>query len=160
MSKFDEQIQSLVEAGQMTPEAAEAVRDASTVRRDAETAQERAAAAEARAEAAEAKVLASTFRSVGIKAKPSALNLPKDLTPDDEDAVRAWAVDNGFLDPPPPKTDSAELAEHERQAQASAGAEGTDGVDVEALVANAKDEAELDAIIAAHPKHFHVKAAQ
>ena len=95
---------------------------ASPLRKEIADAKAELAAVIERASKAEGGLLAATFTELGIKAKPTAFALPADLDRTDRDAVSAWAVEQGLIDPPQPRVGDDVLDAQERIAQAAVGA--------------------------------------
>lgn len=101
------------------------------------------AAAVERLAKAENGVLSSTFNALGIKAKPTAFNLPADIDRTDREAVAAWAVDQGLIDPPQPKVGDDVLDAQDRIAAAATGATPSALSDAQQRVLAAGTEAEF-----------------
>lgn len=126
MPKFEDLIAEAREAGVDADWIAnlEAAYDASPLRKELKETKETLQAAIDRANRLEQSALSGTFKELGIKAKPTAFNLPQDLDKTDVEAVKAWAVDQGLIDPPPPPASDGDLAAMERIAQAGTGSVG------------------------------------
>lgn len=122
--KFEDLIAEMEEAGVDSAfiERAREAFDASPLRQELKTTKAEVAAAIERAQKAETGLLSSTFKELGITAKPTAFALPADLDRTDRDAVQAWAVDQGLIAPPAPNADSQTLDAYDRIAAASNGA--------------------------------------
>ena len=62
-------------------------------------------------------ILAAQFKEHGVTISPSALRIPDDLDPTDPEKVEGWLVQSGLASTKP-TTDPAELATHDRIANA------------------------------------------
>lgn len=124
MSSFDELLAEAEEAGVASDliERFRAASEASPLRKELKDTKAQVQAAIERAQKAEQVALATQFKELGIKAKPSAFNLPADLDFTDQDALREWAVDQNLIDPPEPQVPSDHLDALDRVAAASEGA--------------------------------------
>jgi hypothetical protein len=144
MPKFEDLIAEMEEAG-VDPAFIDKTRatfEASPLRQELKQAKEQAQAAIDRANKAENVALTGTFKELGIKAKPTAFALPDDLDRTDRDAVQAWAVEQGLVDPPAPDVPNDQLDALDRVAAASTGA-GAVSADPLAKVIDANSEAEF-----------------
>lgn len=142
-NNFEDLLEEATEAG-VDPDLIERFRaasDASPLRKELKDQKTQLEAAIQRAQKAEQVALATQFKELGIKAKPSAFNLPADLDVTDTDGLQAWAVDQGLIDPPAPKVSDGHLNALDRIADASNGASGT--VDPVDAVIGAQDEDEF-----------------
>jgi hypothetical protein len=107
MSKFDELLQEMLDAG-VQEDFVDRLRqasDGSPLRKERD---------EAVKEAGRLRGFAtkSAFSKVGIKVSPEVLSLPKDLDVTDEALVREWAEKHGIVEPEPkPEASAAELEE-------------------------------------------------
>lgn len=144
-AKFEDLIAEMEEAG-VDPafiDRAKEAFDASPLRKELKDAKAAEAAAIERASKAENGVLGGHFEALGIKAKPTAFNLPADLDRTDRDAVQAWAVDQGLIEPPQPKVQDQTLDAMDRINDASNGA-GQSALTDQAMAAlQAGNEAEF-----------------
>lgn len=141
-NSFEDLLAEAEEVG-VDPDLIERLRAASAaspLRAEKKQAEERAAAALERAIKAENAALTSTFEKLGIKAKPSAFNLPEDLDRTDFDAVQGWAVEQGLAEPPKADVPVEHLDAEDRIHAATAGAGGAPSVIDRALATDNEDE--------------------
>lgn len=142
-NNFDDLLEEAAEAG-VDPDLIDRFRaasEASPLRKELRETKAQVEAAIERAQKAEQVALATQFKELGIKAKPTAFKLPDDLDVTDSTALQTWAVDQGLIDPPAPKVPDEDLDTLDRIANASNGASGT--VDPADAVINAPSEEEF-----------------
>lgn len=119
MSKFDEQLQALVDDGKLDAAEAAALRDASPLKAERDAAKAAEEAATTRARALEAKVAADVFAELKIPGSPDAYSLPADLDVTDKAAVTTWAQTKGLVAPGGPSAE--EEAAHQRMERVTTG---------------------------------------
>lgn len=144
MPKFEDLIAEMEEAG-VDPAFIERTREtfeASPLRKELREAKDAAQAAIDRATKAESVALTGTFKELGITAKPTAFALPENLDRTDRDAVQAWAVEQGLIEPPAPAVPGEQLDAMDRIAAASTGA-GAVSADPTARVLSASSAEEF-----------------
>lgn len=92
--------------------------EASGLRQDLKDTRDKYAAAMADNRTLRTGLLNGEFTKLGISIKPAALNIPDDLDASDPDKVSTWATEMGLYSPPP-TTDPALRAAHDRISAAS-----------------------------------------
>lgn len=150
--KFEDLIAEMEDAGvdsAVIDKAKEAFA-ASPLRKELADSKAEVAAAIERATKAETGLLSSTFKELGITAKPTAFNLPADLDRMDPEAVRGWAVDQGLIEPPQANVDEQTLDTLDRVHAASIGAGATATDPTAALVDGNLSREEFYATAKAH----------
>lgn len=120
MSKFDDQLQSLIDSGSISENDAAALRDASPLKAERDEARAAADAANTRARVLEAKAATDVFTKLAIPGTPDAYKLPDTVDVTDETQVRSWAQSMSLLPAAGPTAE--EQAAHERMAAATSGA--------------------------------------
>lgn len=150
---FDSLLEEMADAG-IDSEFIERIRrstDNSGARKERDAFKAQAEAALAEAKRYQSVVAETRFRDLGIKVKPSVLKTPDDLDWTDDTKVRDWATGAGLIEPPPPEPTPAAVDAHARITDATQGAPAAGGrPDVASLIANARNEAELTAVLQAN----------
>lgn len=136
--KFEDLIAEMEEAG-VDPAFIDKAKEAfaaSPLRKELADTKAEVAAAIERAQKAESGLLTTTFKELGITAKPTAFNLPDDLDRLDPEAVRGWAVDQGLIAAPEANATDENLDALDRIAAASVGAGASSAADPGAALLN------------------------